>query len=102
MRFSTKLDLLCAPSAAEGDAEPAAAYAHSILRTLADVLAAKIERAHADVVKYVDRLVPRLFNLFVCAALAPGGAGGSAGTDARLLAVAAQIVTLVVQTLPAA
>ena len=47
-------------AAAEGDAEPAAAYAHSILRTLADVLAARIERAHADVVKYVDRLVPRL------------------------------------------
>ena len=77
------------------------------MKTLADVLGAKIEAGHTDVVKYIDRLVPRLFNLFVWAALelegeAEGGARARVATDPRLLAVGAQIVTLVTQTLTAA
>ena len=83
------------------DLEPAAAYAHSILKTLADVLAAKVELGHPDVVKYVDRLVPRLYNLFIYSALA-AEERPMVATDPRLLAVTAQIVTLVTQTLSAA
>ena len=105
VRLSTKLDLLCVPSGSETsateDLEPAAAYAHSILKTLADVLATKIELGHTDVVKYVDRLVPRLYNLFVYSAL-EAETREVVATDPRLLAVAAQIVTLVTQTLSAA
>ncbi|TFK91443.1 ARM repeat-containing protein [Polyporus arcularius HHB13444] len=107
IRLSTKLDLLCVPSpsstpaSAPEDLEPAAAYAHSILKTLADVLSAKIELGHTDVVKYIDRLVPRLYNLFILSALG-AEERPMVATDPRLLAVAAQIVTLVTQTLTAA
>ena len=114
MRLSTKLELLCVPAPASStdstavsangspDLEPAAAYAHSVLRTLADVLAAKVDAGHADVAKYADRLAPRLFALFAGAAfLAEDTPGGAVAADARLLAVAAQIVTLITQTLGA-
>ncbi|EJF59029.1 ARM repeat-containing protein [Dichomitus squalens LYAD-421 SS1] len=103
VRFSTKLDLICVPSSpiAEGeDREPSAAYAHSILKTLADVLSIKIEKGHTDVVKYVDRLVPRLYNLFIYSALA-SEERPMVAPDPRLLAVAAQIITLVTQSLNA-
>ncbi|KAI0352164.1 ARM repeat-containing protein [Trametes cingulata] len=107
VRLSTKLDLLCVPAAStddqssnETDLEPAAAYAHSILKTLADVLSAKIDLGHADVVKYIDRLVPRLYNLFIYSALLAEDTPMVA-TDPRLLAVTAQIITLVTQTLSA-
>ncbi|KZT07275.1 ARM repeat-containing protein [Laetiporus sulphureus 93-53] len=103
VRLLTKLDLICvpalAPAEAEADPEPSAAYAHSVLRTLADVLASKVERGDTDVIKYIDRLVPRVFNLFVYSALVADGTYMVA-TDPRLVAVAAQIVTLVMQTLP--
>ncbi|KAI0642252.1 ARM repeat-containing protein [Trametes meyenii] len=105
VRLSTKLDLLCVPSkstegSSEVDLEPAAAYAHSILKTLADVLSAKIEQGHADVVKYIDRLVPRLYNLFIYSALL-AEERPMVAADPRLLAVAAQIVTLITHTLSA-
>ncbi|OSX64436.1 hypothetical protein POSPLADRAFT_1065586 [Postia placenta MAD-698-R-SB12] len=104
VRLLTKLDLVCVPPADgalaqdETDIEPRAAYAHSILRTMADVLAAKVAAGHSDVTKYADRLVPRVFNLFIYAALVSNGRY-MAATDPRLVSVASQIVTLVVQTL---
>ncbi|KAI0794485.1 ARM repeat-containing protein [Fomes fomentarius] len=116
VRLSTKLDLLCLPSAtptpsdlepnkataeAAEDLEPAAAYAHSLLKTLADVLQAKIELGHTDVAKYIDRLVPRLYNLFIYTGL-HAETRVMVATDPRLLAVAAQIITLVTQTLSVA
>lgn len=101
MRLLTKLDLVCdSAPAASGDIEPSAAYAHSILRTIADVLEAKIKLGHADVVKYIDRLVPRVYNLFIYSALVSEGALLVA-TEPRLVAVAARVITLVVQTLSA-
>ncbi|KAJ8481644.1 hypothetical protein ONZ51_g5860 [Trametes cubensis] len=110
VRLSTKLDLLCVPAVSpQGeeqqssvtDPEPAAAYAHSILKTLADVLQTKIDLKHPDVVKYIDRLVPRLYNLFIYTALL-AEERPMVATDPRLLAVAAQIITLITQTLSAA
>ncbi|KAI0831813.1 ARM repeat-containing protein [Trametes gibbosa] len=103
VRLSTKLDLICIPSTSSDDQsaddlEPSAAYAHSILKTLADVLSAKIEQGDADVVKYIDRLVPRLYNLFIYSALFADSKDMPA-TDPRLLAVVAQIITLITQTL---
>ena len=105
VRFSTKLDLLCVPSSsspppAEEELETAAAYAHSILKTLANVLSAKIDEGHTDVVKYIDRLVPRLYNLFIYSALV-SEERPMAATDPRLLSVTAHIVTLVSQSLSA-
>lgn len=110
IRLWTKLDLICAFPPAEAksegaeqvDVEPEAAYAHSLLRTIADTLAAKVEAGHADVAKYIDRLIPRLYNLFIYSALVSKDERSefAIATDPRLISVAAKIVTLVVQTLP--
>lgn len=105
VRLSTKLDLICAPHAAPevSDAvssEPIAAYAHSILRTLADTLSVKVEKGDPDVSKYVDRLLPRLYHLHILGALSLSD-GYVVAADARLVAVTAQIVTLIIQVQPA-
>ncbi|KZT67370.1 ARM repeat-containing protein [Daedalea quercina L-15889] len=101
VRLLTKLDLVCVPPNVEdGDMEPGAAYAHSLLRTVVDVLRTKVESGHADVIKYVDRLVPRLYNLFIYSTLMSNGTYMVA-TDPRLVSVAAQVITLVVQMLSA-
>lgn len=101
VRLSTKLDLVCTPhtppeTADVASLEPTAAYAHSILRTLADTLAVKVDKGDADVPKYIDRLLPRLFHLHLFGALSVAE-GYVVAADARLVTVTAQIVTLVVQ-----
>lgn len=101
VRLITKLDLLCSSGAASGvdDTEPTAAYAHSILRTISDALATKVEKGHMDVPKYIDRLLPRLYHLHIYSALTPGeDTVGTVAADARLVAVSAEIVTLIVQS----
>lgn len=101
VRLLTKLDLICDTTPpASSDIEPSAAYAHSILRTIADVLEAKIKLGHVDVVKYIEKLIPRVYNLFIHSALVSDGTLLVA-TEPRLVAVATQVITLVVQTLPA-
>ncbi|KAI5124282.1 hypothetical protein M0805_005129 [Coniferiporia weirii] len=101
VRLSTKLDLVCAPkrsvSEDSDDSEPRAAYAHSILRTLVSVLELKVNAKHSDVPKYIDRLIPRLYNLFIYLALV-GDSSQSLNTDSRLLDVAGQAITLIVRT----
>ena len=108
VRLTTKLDLICTPknllpeSESETlDVEPSAAYAHSILRTLADVVGTKVDKGHPDVPKYIDRLLPKLYHLHIYSAVAIEEALAIA-TDARLVAVSAEIVTKVVQTQTAA
>lgn len=98
VRLSTKLDLICAfqPTPETTDLEPTAAYAHSVLRTLGDTLAVKVDKGDADVVKYVDRLLPRLFHLHFLGALSSSGEYAVAA-DSRLVTVTAQMLTLVVQ-----
>ncbi|KAF9221464.1 ARM repeat-containing protein [Gyrodon lividus] len=112
VRLTAKLDLLCLPSpsvsAAQGvsstalaeieEAESTAAYAHAILAALANTLSTKVFKPEPDpdVPKYVDRLLPHLFRLFLAAAITSGQCVLS---GARLLHVGARIVTLVVQTL---
>ncbi|THH09922.1 hypothetical protein EW145_g1685 [Phellinidium pouzarii] len=101
IRLSTKLDLVCAPKGGGDDIqdnELRAAYAHGILKTLASVLELKVNAKHSDVPKYIDRLVPRLYNLFIYLALV-GVNSPSLETDFRILNVAGQVITLVVQTL---
>ena len=104
VRLSTKLDLICVPqtnsgSNAEEDHEPTGAYAHSILKTLADAFRKKVARGDPDVAKYIDRLVLRLFNLHIYSALVSEGDYLPA-TDPRLVSVSAEIITLVVQSTP--
>ncbi|KII87506.1 hypothetical protein PLICRDRAFT_55462 [Plicaturopsis crispa FD-325 SS-3] len=101
IRLSTKLDLICAPTklpTPDADSEPSAAYAHSILTTLSNTLSDKVDKGHTDVPKYIDRLVPRLYNLFIYSALQPES--NNPATDPRVVRVAAEIITLIVQTVP--
>lgn len=102
VRLSTKLDIICAPLSGveDPDPEPRAAYAHSILKTLVKVLDIKIVAKHPDVSKYIDRLLPRLFNLFIYLATSEKERG-RIDADPRLLDVAGQIITLIVQSVPA-
>lgn len=115
VRLTTKLDLLCFPAVPpsseypetmngqEEDLEPAAAYAHALLTTLGSVLQDKVDHGDVDVQKYIDRLVPRLFNLFICSTLAASEDGTRRRallvSDARLVSATGRILNLVVQTL---
>lgn len=98
IRLSTKLEILCA--SIPEDREAAAAYAHALLNTLSGVLARKVEAGHADVPKYLDRLLPSLFAVMVKAATAATPERHVA-THPRLLPTAAAIIALVVRSAPA-
>lgn len=107
IRLTTKLDLICLPSAfrvsqnmtASDDIEPDTAYAHAILKTLSQTLSVKVQNKDPDVVKYIDRLIPHIFNLFISSTFLSDERPVIA-TDPRLLRVAGEIITLVVQSLP--
>ncbi|GLB41862.1 putative RNAPII transcription regulator C-terminal [Lyophyllum shimeji] len=105
IRLTTKVDLLCAPAMkrdAMEDTEPDAAYAHSLLKTIADTLSTKVDAGHPDVAKYIDRLVPGLYNLFIFSALrSEMSAQGKITTEPRLVRTAGEIITLVTQCVPA-
>lgn len=97
IRLTTKLDLLCFPVVSDADTEPSAAYAHAILLTISQTIAAKADNEHTDISKYIETLVPRLFNLFIYGALASDG-HPVVSTDIRLVQAAVQIVILIVQS----
>lgn len=103
IRLSTKLDLVCGSAgslALDIDLELSAAYAHFILTALVHTITTKIRLEHADLPKYVDRLVSRLYNLFIYSALVSTGNENMPATEVRVIGAAAQIITLVIQTLP--
>jgi DNA repair/transcription protein MET18/MMS19 len=97
VRLTTKLDLVYASATGKEDVEPDAAYAHSLLKTLADTLQRKVDAAHPDVTKYLERLVPRIFNLFIHSALQPGQ--DWLASDTRLISISRDIITLITQCL---
>lgn len=101
VRLLTKLDLICVPKSTTmvDDSEPelAAAYAHSILTAFVIVLETKAKHKHADIPKYIDRLVSPLFNLFVYSSIGPEN---MVATNSRVINAAGKIITLVVRTLP--
>ncbi|KAG7093965.1 hypothetical protein E1B28_007596 [Marasmius oreades] len=103
IRLTAKLDLLCFRQALlssdEAALEPDAAYAHSILQTIYKVLSAKIDEEHHDVPKYIDILVPRLFNIFVYSTIL-STERYVIGIEPRLIITGGQIIALVVQSLP--
>lgn len=95
-----KFDFLCFSSRVQGDElELAQAYSYMILKTLVEALKTKVKGKNADVVKYIDNLVPRLLNVFAVSASWSEGRVIVA-SDSRLLKVAGDIITLVVQSLP--
>ncbi|KAJ3516937.1 hypothetical protein NLJ89_g807 [Agrocybe chaxingu] len=103
IRLTTKLDLICLPSHGSNgtikDLELDAAFAHMILKTLAQTLLTKVKAGHPDVPKYVDQLLPRIFDIFISSAVLSTEQPMIA-TNSRLLNVAAEIITLVLQSLP--
>lgn len=103
IRLTTKLDLVCFPANGAQvkivDTEPNAAYAHSILTTISNTLSTKVEKSHPDVGKYIERLVPHIYNLFIFSALGSDEQRLLA-SDPRLVQVAGKIISLIVQTLP--
>jgi len=122
VRITSKLDLLCSstdhlldpasPSAPRREAEGVedlsmvdrpsrecdAVYAFALLSCLLNVLRTKVEAGHLDIPKYIDQLVPRLFTIFVLAALSTRSEQEIAA-DPRLVVVASRIIETVVQTL---
>ncbi|KAI0306124.1 ARM repeat-containing protein [Multifurca ochricompacta] len=101
VRLSVRLSLLYAPAIVPEDPEPSAAYAHALQSTLAGVLARKVENGDVDVPKYVDRLVPRLFNITAYGVLATTWGAGLGVSDPRIIDVSARLVNLVTQSLSA-
>ncbi|KZT25249.1 ARM repeat-containing protein [Neolentinus lepideus HHB14362 ss-1] len=102
VRLTTKLDMICGSTThPQEDVEPNAAYVHSILLTLRNVLEEKVDLDHTDVPKYLDRLVCRLFNLFAFSVLQPA-ALHMVASEPRLLKTTGEIITFVVQVTPVA
>ncbi|KAH9479537.1 MMS19 nucleotide excision repair protein-like protein [Psilocybe cubensis] len=104
IRLTTKLDLLCFPSSEQmlsvsADPEPTAAYAHMILKALAQALSTKVKGKHPDIAKYLDRLVPIIFNVFVSSAFL-SEEQMIVAKEPRLVQVAAEIINFVVQSVP--
>lgn len=79
------------------DAEVGVAYVHAMLHTLAQVVSKKVEKKDPDVPKYVDRLLPHLLGLFISSVTTDGNQRGVAD-DARVIGVAAEIITFILQT----
>jgi len=103
IRLSTKLDLICASTTtSSSEQEMNAAYSYFILSSLSNVLTKKVEIGHADIPKYLDRLVPRLYNLFLHAAIRgeQGDTATGVASNPRLIQAGAKVVQQIMQTVP--
>ncbi|KAF8489304.1 ARM repeat-containing protein [Gautieria morchelliformis] len=102
IRLSTKLDLICASTTTVSEQNVNSAYAHFILSCLSNVLTKKVEAGHADIPKYLDRLVPRLYNLFIYAAITGEHRDAAVGVarHPRLIQAGARVVQQIMQTVP--
>jgi DNA repair/transcription protein MET18/MMS19 len=99
VRLIAKLDILCAISQTRTvDQESTTAYSHAILTALANTLDIKVSLKDVDVPKYAEQLLPRMFRLYLDAALASSEVVAVAA-DPRLLQVGARIIRLVSQAL---
>jgi DNA repair/transcription protein MET18/MMS19 len=100
VRFMAKFDYLSFSSGLQGDElELAQAYSYMILKTLAEALRMKVKGKNADVVKYIETLVPHVLNAFAVSAFLSDDRRIVA-SDPRLFKVAGDTITLVVQSLP--
>ncbi|CAE6482007.1 unnamed protein product [Rhizoctonia solani] len=95
IRLSTKLEIICGSTPA--DRECAAAYAHALLQTLLKVLMRKADAVHADVSKYLDRLLPVLLVAVVRATVSPTP-GKEVATHPKILPTTAAIFAIIVRS----
>jgi DNA repair/transcription protein MET18/MMS19 len=100
IRLTAKLDILCSPFDYD-DSEVGLnlAYIYSVLVAIADTLSNKVDQKHADVPKYIDRLVPYLLDSLILSS-SSSGKQNMIATDHRIVAVTAQIFALIVEMLP--
>jgi DNA repair/transcription protein MET18/MMS19 len=108
VRLLTKIDLVCGIRIQAGnvrtvdtsgsDRQESAAYSHSMMLTLSNVVTAKNEKKDLDVQKYVKELMERIFSLFIFSALQEKGEN-CVGTHVRLLQSGAQLTTVILQSL---
>jgi len=94
IRLSTKLDLICANTSPDSDQEANAAYVHSALSSLSTVLATKVRAGDKDVPKYLERLVPHLYEVFIGASVRNGGVA----SHPRVIQIGSKIIQQIVQT----
>jgi len=97
IRLSSKIDLV---ATTEGTGDMVSAYIHIMLSTLSGLLSEKLEKGHADVGKYVERLVPALYYLFLHSTGEDENMDGVI-LDVKVVDGAAEIIRLVVSVLPA-
>lgn len=99
VRLTTKLELLCA---SHRTTEAETAYAFALIATLSTVLDQNVKAGHAEVQKYAERLVPRIYAIFMEAALGDSSVTESSiATDARLIEGGAKLITMMMRSLPA-
>lgn len=101
IRLVVKLESLGEAATPAGDAlsrECAIAYAYDLLNCLVVTLQSKTEKRHADVAKFFEPLVPRVFAL----ALAGASARSSVFSDPRILSISASLNEVMTLSLPSA
>ncbi|KZT43226.1 hypothetical protein SISSUDRAFT_1057991 [Sistotremastrum suecicum HHB10207 ss-3] len=105
VKLSSKVELLCsitplqeAPDGRAEERECNAAYAHAMLMTLSNVFSQKLDEKHTDLPKYLNRLIPRLYNLFVYFAYNPEPQLCVA-THPHLIDAASRIIVLTMRSL---
>lgn len=99
LRLLARLEGICGMYFAEKDVQDRnALYAHHLLSTMRAVLKAKGDAGHTDLPKYIEKLVPRIFAIFILPTLQAMDEGEVA-KDRRLLVGAGKVITLVVQKL---
>jgi DNA repair/transcription protein MET18/MMS19 len=97
LRLLARLEGVCASSFPDPlEQSNNSLYAHHLLATLRAVLAQKAEKGHEDIQKYVEKLVPRLFAIFVLPTVTSMDKGEVA-KDARLLADVGEVVASIIQ-----
>lgn len=64
IRLSTKLEFIFSQKDVS-DVEANAAYAHYVLLSISKSLSTKAQLGHVDIPKYMDRLLPRIYKLFI-------------------------------------
>ncbi|CAE6417929.1 unnamed protein product [Rhizoctonia solani] len=97
IRLSTKLEIIC--GSVPADRECTAAYACALLQTISNVLVRKSDAGHADIPKYLDRLLPTLLAVVVKAATSSTSTNQVA-THPNIMPVVASIFHMVVRSAP--
>jgi DNA repair/transcription protein MET18/MMS19 len=90
-RSITDVDMSTGDGADVDDRECNVAFAYDLLQCLATVLDSKIKEKHVDVVKYFDKIIPRLYSLVVSAAGQENSGPAPFFQDRRLLSIIGRI-----------